>query len=192
MVILILLTMPFVSSLFALSAQRRIAAREAGAAPFDHLFFRGLLYVVLICMPVTAYFFYARPAWALAYLIEPGRLPITFGLVMAMLLFSGYFFFYLAVQAVIQAHRPVTAALASAQLVLAALLFAIVFRHELSMTGSYAAFHTGTAVPLGWATGLFEVITGLLLLAAPATAVIVRNLREGRAYPPIESEETQW
>ena len=187
-----LLTMPFVSAVFALTAQRQIAAQPPAGTPFDHLFFRGMLYFLLICMPVAGYFYYGHSAWSLAYLIDPTRLPVTFGLVLASLLFSGYFFFYLGVYAVIRAHRPRTALLASLQLLLASILFLLIFRDELTTTGPYHAFHTGTAESLRWGGGLGEALTGMLLLAIPAAGIILKNLREDTAFPSLEPEDSQW
>ncbi len=192
MVILALLVIPFLGTLFALSARRQIASGASGPYPFDRPFLRGLFYVIAFYIPVLGYFYHALPAWSLAYLIEPVRMPLLFGLVLASASFSGFFFFYLATQALLRARRPLTAWLAAAQAALAAATCIALFGDDLRYAGDYYNFHTGTAPLLSFDNGLAEVLIGLALLGLPALVLLSWNAREDSAFPPIEAEDTRW
>ena len=192
MVILALLSIPFVGTLFALSAQRQIAHEASLQSPFDRPFYRGLLYVIAVYIPVLAFIYYDLPDWSLAYLIEPVRLPSTFGIVLASLSFSGYFFAYLGTQSLLRAHRPVTAWLAASQLGLASVTFAALFTDELSQVGSYYAFHAGISPKLDFSNGLAEVLVCAGLLVVPACGIFIWNWWEDRRYPPLEVEDSKW
>lgn len=192
MVLLGLLILPFGTTLMALSSARQIAALPAAAPPFDRPFFRGLIYVSSFYIPVLGYFYYWNPAWALAYLIDPSRLPVTFGAVVASLAFSGYFFFYLGTQALLRSQRLITAWLAAIQPGLATLTFAAIFENELTSVGAYFDFHTGVARPLSWDHGLAQVLVGAFLVLAPFAGVILWNRHEEARYPEIEPEDSKW
>ena len=177
MVLLALLMVPFLGTLFAFSGQRAILQSEGG--PFEAPFFRGLFHIIGFYMPVLAYFYAASPAWSLAYLIEPLRLPPLFGLALATIAFSGYFFFYLGTRALLRSGHQRIAWLAAGHLALVALLFAAIFRDELLHQGAYHEFHTGVATPL-LQDGLAQATVGLLLLIVPAGALMLWNLYHDR------------
>lgn len=184
MVVFALLIVPFLGALFAFSGQRAFVDSDAG--PFEAPFFRGLFHVIAFYIPVLAYLYTAYPGWSLAYMVEPLRLPPLFGLALASLSFSGYFFFYLGTRTLIRSgHRPM-AWLAAAQPLLAAFVFVGVFRDELFHKGSYHEFHTGTAARLSWSNGLLEATVGVLLLLVPAGVLMVRNLVPRRAPTTFE------
>ncbi len=192
MILLFLFLSPLLGAAFALAAARRIAAEAVSSSPFDAPFFRGAFYLIAIQLPVMGYFYHALPAWSLAYLIEPLRLPLSFGIVLAALGFSGYFFAYLATQSLLRAQRLVTAWLAAAQLGLTAVIFGIIFWEELTHAGTFYAFQTGLA-PTVSASGMApEILFGLALAYLPALAIIGWNAAEAKAYPSLEPEDSSW
>jgi hypothetical protein len=192
MVILAILYVPLFAALMALSSARRIAAAGPAAPPFDSAFFTGLLYVVLILMPVIAYFYHAYPAWSILFLMDPLRLPITFGIVLASLAFVCYFFFYLGTHNLLRVQRAGTAWLAASQPALLIVTFAVIFSTELASTGNYYLFHAGSAEPLAFGSGLGEAVIGLAIMLLPAVFLIFRNFYAERAFPPLEPEDSKW
>lgn len=192
MVFFALLMTPFFACMNALSARRQIAASSPLTGPFDTPFFRGLFVVIAVHIPCQGYLYYGFPDWSLAYLMESNRLPISFGFFLASFAFSGYFFFYLGTQALLRAHRPLLAILATSQIGLAALSFLLIFQNELGHLGSYFAFHSGTAARLDFDNGLLEALIGMGLLTLSGLGILMWNHHTDQQYPPLELEDSRW
>jgi hypothetical protein len=192
MVFFALLMTPFFASLNALSARRSIAAGPVTATPFDTPFFRGLFAIIAVHIPCLGYLYYRFPDWSLAYLIEPGRLPLSFGFFVASFSFSGYFFFYLGTQALLRAHRPLLAILATAQTFLGALTFGVLFQNELLQMGTYFSFHSGTSSTINLENGLPELLIGVGLFTISGLAMLVWNHFSDQKFPPLELEDSRW
>ncbi len=192
MVIFALIMTALFACLTALTAQRRIGALSPHALPFDEPFFRGLYCIVAVHVPILGYFYYGHTSWAMAYLIDPLRLPLAFGIVLVSFSFISYFFFYIATHALLRAHRPLTAMLASGHVGLAVLSFSTVFRNELAHAGTYFEFHTGTAKLLRDTPLFWQALVGAGLFTLSGLIVFVWNLREAKQYPPLEFEDSRW
>lgn len=192
MVFFALLMIAFFAALTAVTARRAIAASPPVATPFDPPFYRGMYCIIAVHVPVLGYFYHAETSWAVGYLIDPLRLPIMFGFVLAGFAFTAYFFFYLGTQSLVRAHRPLTAFIATGQAGLAVLIYAVLFRGELTHLGTYYEFHAGTARSLSPDNGLFEIGFGLALFTISGLIVLVKNTLDDRRYPPLELEDSKW
>jgi hypothetical protein len=192
MVFFSLLMIASFGALTALTARRRIAASPASATPFEPPFYRGMYAIIAVHIPVLGYFYYAHTDWALGYLVDPLRLPLTFGFVVVSFAFTAYFFFYMGTQTLLRAHRPLTASVAAMQTILASVVYVVLFAEELVHLGTFFEFHTGGAKAMSFDHGLLEVLFGLLLFSVSAGIVLFVNAREDHKYPAVEMEDSKW
>lgn len=180
------------AALTAITSRRAIATLPPAASPFDAPFYRGMYSIIAVHVPVLGYFYHAYTSWSVGYLIDPLRLPIMFGFVLAGFAFTAYFFFYLGTQALLRARRPLTAFIATTQTGLAVLIYGVLFTSELTHVGSYYEFHAGTARRLAPDNGLYEISFGFILFTVSGLIVLVRNALDDRRYPPLELEDSKW
>jgi hypothetical protein len=192
MIFFALFMVPFFGCLTAITARRRIAAEPPSLPPFDTIFYRGLFVIIAVHIPARGYLYYAYTDWALGYLVDPLRLPLMFGFVLVSFAFVGYFFGFLATQALLRAHKPLMAMLAAGQMGLAVLIFAVLFHREAVTVGTYFEFHTGTARMIASGNGLFEIAFAAFLFTLSGLVVLLWNAKEDTRYPALEFEDSKW
>lgn len=171
---------------FSIGLAAALAARgDLCLSPRPALFSRACgaycIFLVLVLIPQTAYFYVFHGDWSLLYTVDTAMVPSAIVLlgfiVQALLGVSGFLLGALWVRA----HREGLVLAAAGVGTLAALALVLVFWNRLSVVGSYAQFQGQFGLSSYGSGAVFQgTLTMGLVLALGAAYLLVRLFSSGR------------